>query len=266
MKNRIGVVSCHFKTLESIEDLFERVSQYGIKEIEWFDCTWFEEQYGKDIFKKICKLSESKGIESSYHAPWSGKWDLSQNDFLEGKHTLTKMIEMAKDLGAKEITIHFGTYPLSKSPQEAREEALKKVVRILTDSLNEIDRKEMCIGVENNTLCYEPNILGEQLSDFTYLFSQIDSSLIGLTLDVGHSHIMGDIETYLEHFKHRLIHTHIHDTDGKVDGHLPPGEGTIPWQKFFQSLKEINYNGPLVMEFPEATGQYQSFINMVRKK
>jgi len=266
MKNRIGVVSCHFKTLKPIEDLFERVSQYGIKEIEWFDCTWFEERYGKDIFKKICKLSERKEIESSYHAPWTRKWDIGQNNFLEGKRTLMRMMEMAKKLGAKTITIHFGTYPLNKFPQEARKEALKKVVRILIDSLNEIDKKGMHIGVENNTLCHEPNIIGERLSDFTYLFSQIDSSLIGFTLDVEHSHIMGDTETYLEHFKHRLIHTHIHDTNGKTDGHLPPGEGTVLWQKFFQRLKEVNYNGPLVMEFPEATGQYQSFINMVRKK
>lgn len=269
--NRIGVVSCHLAGFEPgnsimIEEVIERVAGYGIEEIEWFEALWFQEQLGKNIFSGIRALCDKAGIRSSYHAPWREEWDIARIGFEEGKHALTRMLDMAEQLGAQAVTVHFGTYPLHNgASEESRAKALEGAVNVLTDSLHELEKRKMHICVENNTTCHEANIIGERLRDFTYLFSRIHSPLVGLNLDVGHSNVMGDTDEYLNTPGHRLTHTHIHDTDGRTDGHLPPGQGTVSWESFFSKLREISYSGPLVLEFPESSGQYLSFIEMVKR-
>lgn len=270
--NRIGVVSCHLTGFEPghpiiIEDAIERVAGYGLEEIEWFQPLWFEEQFGENVFSRIRTLCDKAGIQSSYHAPWQEEWDIAQIGFEKGKRAITRMMDMAEKIGAQAIIIHFGTYPLHNgASEESRAKALKGAVNVLMDSLHELEKRKMHICVENNTACHEANIIGERLDDFTYLFSRIHSQLVGLNLDVGHSNVTGDTDEYLSTLGHRLVHTHIHDTDGITDGHLPPGDGTIPWESFFSKLKEIHYSGPLIIEFPEASGQYQSFIEWIRKQ
>lgn len=264
--NKVGVVSCHLAGFEPhnriiIEEVIERVAGYGIEEIEWFVALWFEEQFGKNIFERIRALCRKTGIQSSYHAPWQAEWDLGRIGRQAGRRALAAMLDMAEKLEAATMTIHCGTYPRADdSAAESRANARENVVGILTDSLCELERRKIHICVENNTGCHEPNVIGERLDDFTYLFSQIDSPLIGFNLDVGHSTIMGDTDGYLDKFGPRLSHTHLHDTDGVTDGHLPPGRGIVSWESFFAKLKAVNYSGTLALEFPEASGEYPRFI------
>lgn len=266
MDNVIGVVSCHLAELEPIEEAFDRVSAYGIGEIEWFNCTKFEALYGEDIFQKIRDLSERSGIRASYHAACGGEWDMGLVDVPAAKLILERQMQMAERLGAQKITLHFGSYPAGRSREEARDHALRNVVQALKDSTERIEHSGMRIGVENFNLCYHPDDMGERVSDFDYLFSEINHPSIGFVLDTGHSNITGDTERYLEKFPDRLVHTHLHDNDGKSDSHSPPGQGTVDWGGLLQRLKDVGYSGTLCLEFPEASGEYRSFIQTLRKQ
>lgn len=264
MENVIGVVSCHLTELDPIEAVFDRVSQYGISEIEWFNCIRLEALYGGGFFEKIRLLSEKTEIRASCHAVCSPEWDMGLADASTARHILERQMNMAEKLAAQKITIHFGSYPVGQSLQESRNKTLKKIVQALKDSMGQIERRGMCICVENFNLCYNSNAIGERVSDFDYLFSEIDSPSIRLTLDIGHSNITGDTEQYLDKFADRLAHTHLHDNDGNNDSHSPPGEGTVDWNGLLQRIKNIGYSGTLGLEFPEASGQYQSFIDKLR--
>jgi sugar phosphate isomerase/epimerase len=41
---------------------------------------------------------------------------------------------------------------------------------------------------------------------------------------------------------------HVTDNDGRSDGHLNVGEGTIPWNKFVGDLKKYGFKGAYVVE------------------
>ncbi len=55
----------------------------------------------------------------------------------------------------------------------------------------------------------------------------LESPHIGLTLDIGHSHAINDLdEPFYQAHKNKLMHMHGHDARGKQD-HLPLGDGEI---------------------------------------
>lgn len=43
-----------------------------------------------------------------------------------------------------------------------------------------------------------------------------------------------------------MIHLHVHDNHGERDEHLPVGNGTVPWKKVVQALRD--YEGRIVTE------------------
>lgn len=74
-----------------------------------------------------------------------------------------------------------------------------------------------------------------------------DAPYLKLCLDIGHanhpdqSHLpaKNSINTFIEAFKEKIIHLHIHDNHGKSDEHLIPGEGTIDWYMVIKELKKL---------------------------
>lgn len=66
--------------------------------------------------------------------------------------------------------------------------------------------------------------------------------------DCGHTHVAAknknpDVVGFVEKFGDRIKVLHLHDNNGYSDQHLIPGFGTIPWDKLFEALDEIGYEG-----------------------
>jgi len=77
---------------------------------------------------------------------------------------------------------------------------------------------------------------------------------LGFCFDVGHAHLAGGVGPAFELMKDRIRSTHIHDNDGKVDGHLfpllSPG-GSIDWRKTMGLLRPCADQFPLLLELKE---------------
>ena len=55
-------------------------------------------------------------------------------------------------------------------------------------------------------------------------------------IDTGHAHVNGwDIPAVVQSLGERLVACHVHDNDATADAHLPIGQGTIEWDKYFAS-------------------------------
>ncbi len=70
-------------------------------------------------------------------------------------------------------------------------------------------------------------------------------------LDVAHAFIenrMKGVSDYIEAFRERLVHVHIHDNHGKWDEHLPLGRGKIDFRNVARFLKEISYARTITFE------------------
>ncbi|MHB9023090.1 MAG: TIM barrel protein [Armatimonadota bacterium] len=101
-----------------------------------------------------------------------------------------------------------------------------------------------CFGWENEAQGLTAAKHLEMLRDY-------NPGAIGLLLDVGHAHLLGDLNVYLAGAGRRLCSLHIHDNDGQDDLHVLPGHGTFRWDGFVAALQATGYTGPLTLEAQE---------------
>lgn len=84
------------------------------------------------------------------------------------------------------------------------------------------------------------------------LVDRLGPERAGVCVDTGHAHL-GDLGAAraVRMAGSRLITTHLQDNHGQSDEHLPPGDGTIPWDEVGQALREIGYTGCLLLELTD---------------
>ncbi len=85
----------------------------------------------------------------------------------------------------------------------------------------------------------------------TLLESDIDARHVGICLDFGHAHLMGEVADAVETVAEHLIATHVHDNRGRDDEHLCPTSGTIDWNLALVTMQKIGYDGTYMMELAE---------------
>jgi len=90
----------------------------------------------------------------------------------------------------------------------------------------------------------------KRVEDFERFYGVLNAygSELGIAFDIGHAHINGQVDKFIERFGSRIIHIHVHDNDGSADTHLGIGFGSIDWADVIRAIKEINYRGALVIE------------------
>ena len=85
------------------------------------------------------------------------------------------------------------------------------------------------------------------------MFLQITHLKLGFCFDVGHANMNEGVEPAFRLMEKQIRSTHLHDNDGKSDGHLFPlsGEGTVDWKKTMDLLRARPDQYPLVLELRE---------------
>ncbi len=71
---------------------------------------------------------------------------------------------------------------------------------------------------------------------------------IGITLDLGHAHLEGQIEPFINRLADKIVHIHASNNDGSDDQHNGVCDGTIDYVGFAESLKKIGYDKTVVVE------------------
>ena len=80
------------------------------------------------------------------------------------------------------------------------------------------------------------------------LVSRVDSPYFGWCFDTGHAHRCGLRQTSLLGLAHPPLSLHVQDNHGDHDAHLLPGDGSIDWKEFLDTLHAVDYRGDLVLE------------------
>ncbi|MBI2264861.1 MAG: sugar phosphate isomerase/epimerase [Armatimonadetes bacterium] len=158
------------------------------------------------------------------------------------RNEATMAARAAATLGAKYLTIHGDLHLPGPDPRAAR------VRESLLDFISE-DLPQDAI------LCLENAGGGpEQVLGLLDLLNDLPSQLTGLTLDLGHALLGGDVPASILAAGSRLRVVHAHDNDGHYDKHWPPGRGCMPWEAVLKALSEINFSGPFIWEIRDPTG------------
>lgn len=81
-----------------------------------------------------------------------------------------------------------------------------------------------------------------------YIIKNIDDSNLGVCFDVGHSNLFSDGKFNVELFKDRLLAIHLHDNFKEKDDHNLPFDGNVNWNIAIKQIKDMNYNGSIIIE------------------
>ncbi len=175
---------------------------------------------------------EEKGLKNVIHAPFSDINIASLNERIRraSLDILFEALEVAQLMGSLLVVVHPGHLsPAGMKFPKAYEKIHKR-------SLEEIDRYSKKLGIR---------VALENMPAFSILDGRtcerirelIDGTELYVALDVGHLNtVTHNFEEFIELFRDRIIHVHLHDNDGKNDSHLSLGEGNVPWEDILRML------------------------------
>ena len=156
---------------------------------------------------------------------------------------LGRSIEAAAAIGARYLVVH----PIWRDSFGNTVKTRLRFLQINAEAIRKWLPKAEELGV---TLLSE-NILWGASSDpriIAELVKTVGSDWFGWCFDVGHAWCSGYAPDVLKECAVVPTSLHIQDNDGSGDQHLIPGDGTIDWDLFTDTLREIGYLGDCVME------------------
>jgi len=190
----------------------------------------------------IRELAETTDLGFTVHGPYSDLNPASVNHpmWKETVRQLSRTAELASEI-TDIIVVHPGN--LSPLGYQMPDLAWKQHVNCLREACDFAEDFGISFLLENminleRLLCRNPEELLGMIED-------VDRTNMGACLDVGHANNVGKLDEFLKHSS-EFKHLHLHDNDGSSDQHLPPGRGTIDWEKVKLSFSE--YTGRAVIE------------------
>jgi sugar phosphate isomerase/epimerase len=198
------------------------------------------------------------GLKAVVHAPAGLRVGADEaDDAFEG------VLHYAGEIGATHVVYHGQALPDAPESENAllfEAQSLSKLSRIA-------ERARVTIAVENLSPVYPgPEVLSASPMALRGLVNRIGSERVGLCLDVGHAHVIAEqrhtsLEGLVEPVLDLVTLFHVHDNLGarwqpsgeepavdplRLDLHLPPGRGTVPWERLAPLLGD--HEAPIVLE------------------
>ena len=171
-------------------------------------------------------------------------------------HEASLAIGVLKRIPAKFVVVHLG------SPQKyagAGDNSRASAAR----SIEEICKLAEPLGARV-AMEVIPNPLSSASSLVAMIERDFDGSSVGICLDFGHAHLMGDLADDIEIVAEHLATTHVHDNRGTNDDHLVPYQGTINWPAALVNMLKIGYEGTYLLELAN-TGSPTAVLEEARR-
>jgi sugar phosphate isomerase/epimerase len=230
-------------------------------------------EFDEKLISNIKDLLKSGNVETSIHAPI---FDVNISSYYEdvARHSVMqvkKAISIAHDLDSKIVTVHLSPPPY----RFFMEKVINKLHSRFLASIKECSEYAEECGV---FLCLENTPEVEINRVWRETFMQHINEMLQITFDVGHAYISESLLTTQHNFPRQIEklvilrmmdlkgfirHIHVHDNDGISDLHLPPTYGRIDFTEIFKAIKEIGYEGQIIVEMadPRYIEPSDSFIH-----
>ena len=155
-------------------------------------------------------------------------------------------MEKSSELGLDYVVVHLSG-ETGGLPEDESWPLFKEAV---LDYLDHAEDLGICLTLENAGFIHD-------LDKQARMIREAGSSRLKATLDTGHAHTptqetlpynrYGSVARYIESEGEILSNIHAHDCNKK--DHIPIGNGKINFSSIIRSLKKINFQGSINMEF-----------------
>jgi sugar phosphate isomerase/epimerase len=232
---------------EDIEYSFQRLKKYGYDGIEFA-----AEPYTIDP-DKMATLMDKYGMScTSLCGIFTEDRDLSTKDAQGGIQYLKDCVDLALKVKAPYIIVVPSpvgrTEPTEQCPYEEAWANAVKNIRIAADYAHS---KGIRLAIEAINR-YETYLVNDLTKALRFV-KEIDHSAVGMMADLFHMSIEeNNLSASLRMIAEYLMHVHIADNTREA-----AGLGNTDFKEIFYVLRDINYQGPLTMEFlPKIANPY----------
>jgi sugar phosphate isomerase/epimerase len=258
---KIGWNSNSF-TSHSLEDVIPWLGELGYQAVAITpDIPHLDPRYtSPDEVRRIGQLCSQHGLEvvvetgarflldpKLKHRPNLLEPDASRDIRLK---FLRHMVEWCDLLGATVLSFWSGAVPYQQdSPLERLGDGVTKLAK-------HAERYGVRLALEP-----EPGHYISTLSDYR-LFTEAFPGLVHLCLDTGHLLANQEAAPHLAlaEWKDEIINIQLDDARAGVHEHLPPGEGEIDWQKWWEAVAAINLDVPACWELSRDSHRFAKLV------
>ena len=256
--NRFGISTHLFHEHRLSRDHLVHIAAHGFEAIELFATRSHFDYHDEQAIAALAEwLSDTRLEVHSVHAPIvqslkGGKWiDPFSNAIRdEANRTIALQeaaaaIALARHIPYRHLVVHLGTPTTERvAPNDNQPELARRTVEELFEKASR----------ENVRLALEviPNALSSPEALVHLIEEELDGIDVGICLDYGHAHLMGDLGEAIETVSGHLLTTHVHDNGGTRDDHLVPYGGSIDWDVAMMETQKIGYDGTLMFEVADS--------------
>jgi sugar phosphate isomerase/epimerase len=198
-------------------------------------------------------LDDTRLTLNSVHAPicasftqgaWGEAFSNAITDEIQRRRTLAEAeaaIALSQTIRFRHLVVHLGVPDsVGHGASDNRRDAARKSIEELYGIAQ---RADVQLALE-----VIPNSLSSAEALVSFIEDDLEGLRVGICMDVGHAHLMGDVGDAIETCSGHLVTTHLHDNRRKSDDHLAPGDGGIDWPSTLMSLQKIGYDGTWLFE------------------
>ena len=251
---RYGVSTHLFHEHRLTREHLVHIAAHGFEAVELFATRAHFDYHDAAAVRLLGEwLSDTRLELHSVHAPivdaiqagrWVGSYSNASGDEIRRKSAVREAeaaLAIAAQVPFRYLVLHLGVPATAQVPAGDNNAAAAR------RSIEEIAALAAAVGVKV-AIEVIPNPLSSAASLARLIEEQLDGVDVGVCLDYGHAHLMGDLAEAIESLSGHLWTTHVHDNRGTQDEHLVPFAGGIDWEMAMMETQKIGYEGVLMLE------------------
>jgi len=230
------------------------IAAHGFETVELFATRTHFDYRDAQAIERLAEWLSDTGLDlHSVHAPivegmtngrWAGSYSNASGDEKRRAAAIAETraaLEIARRIPYRCLVTHLGMPSVEQVPPQDNQPAAAR------RSIEEIAAMAADVGVRV-ALEVIPNDLSAAGTLVRLIEEDLEGLDVGICLDYGHAHLMGDLGDAIETISGHLWATHVHDNGGKRDDHLVPFAGSIDWDAAMMETQKIGYDGVLMLE------------------
>ena len=256
--HRFGVSTHLFHESRLAREHLVHIAAHGFDAVELFATRAHFDYHDEQAIGRLAQwLSDTRLDLHSLHAPifegirngrWVGSFSNASGDDTRRGAALAETrtaLQVARRIPYRFLVVHLGMPSAEQPPPgDNRPDAARRSLEDIVVAAAEVGVR---VAVE-----VIPNPLSGAAALVRLIEDQLDGIDVGICLDYGHAHLMGDLGEAIEAVSGYLWTTHLHDNGGRRDDHLVPFAGTIDWNAAITETQKIGYEDVLMLEVADA--------------
>jgi sugar phosphate isomerase/epimerase len=253
-EHRFGISTHLFHESRLTREHLVHIAAHDFETVELFATRTHFDYHDAQAIGRLAEWLSDTGLElHSVHAPivegiakgkWVGSFSNASGDEKRRAAAMAETraaLELARRIPYRFLVTHLGMPSAEQVPPGDNQPAAAR------RSVEDIAALAADVGVRV-ALEVIPNDLSAAGALVRLIEEDLDGIDVGICLDYGHAHLMGDLGDAIETISGHLWTTHVHDNGGRRDDHLVPFAGSIDWDAAMMETQKIGYDGVLMLE------------------